>query len=233
MTSIRKFQFDISFDTDAPSVSRQKEIASAKLAKPAEPPPPPPPPPPPTFSEAELAQAQRKAYADGEKVGQKIGFERGRGEAEAKIQAILADAMTRLADGIELMVADREDMNAARTGQPLKIAMAVLDRLLPGLLKRHGPAELEEFITACLNEAIDEPRLTVRTHPEILDEVRTRIDEMAAARGFTGRVVMLADATLGQSDARIDWADGGAERNTERLLTDIQRVADDMLGEEK
>ena len=40
----------------------------------------------------------------------------------------------------------------------------------------------------------------------------------------------MADPALGPSDARIEWADGGAERNTRQLLADIEQAAERMLG---
>ena len=38
---------------------------------------------------------------------------------------------------------------------------------------------------------------------------------------IAGRIVLLADETLGLGDARVEWADGGAERDTGRLMRDI------------
>lgn len=225
MTTIRKFQFDISFDADDSPEGRKRK-------KEIEEPPPPPPPPPPTFSEEELARTRAKAYAEGRAAGDAEGYERGRSEAEGETQAAMADAMIRLADGIEQIMADRDELNADRTGQPARIAMAVIGKLFPATLRRHGARELEEFITACVNEAIDEPRLTIRVNDGLSGELRPVIEALAAQRGFGGRLVVLGEAALGPSDARIEWADGGAERNTKHLLADIERTAERMLGME-
>ena len=223
MATIQKFLFETDFDADTP--------ASRSRAKKNEPPPPPPPPPPPTFSEDELAQAKKAAHAQGHAAGKVEGYNDGYAKASSETQAVLADATVRLADGIEQMLADRDDLNAGRTGQPLKIALAILSKLLPVTLERHGREELETFIISCLMEAVDEPRLSVKVAETVLEEMRPRIEELAAQRGFGGRLIILGDPKLGPSDARIEWAEGGAERNTEALLTDLVAIADRMLAE--
>ena len=222
MATIQKFLFETDFDADNPEVLRR--------AKKNEPPPPPPPPPPPTFSEAELDQAKKAAFAQGMAAGKVEGHNTGYSKASSEIQATLADAFVRLADGIEQMVADRDDLNAGRTGQPLKIALAILSRLLPASIERHGREELEAFIVSCLMEAVDEPRLSVKVGASVLEQMRPRILELAEQRGFAGRLIILGEPKLGASDARIEWAEGGAERNTETLLADLVAVAEKMLG---
>ncbi len=222
MSGIQKFLFETDFDGDSPATQRR--------AKSKEPPPPPPPPPPPTFSGEELEQARKAAFAKGHHAGKVEGHNEGFAKASSEIQATLADATIRLADGIEQMMADRDDLNAGRTGQPLKIALAILSKLLPVTMEQHGQAELETFIISCLTEAVDEPRLSIKVGASVLQHMRPRIEELAKQRGFAGRLIILGDPKLGASDASIEWAEGGAERNTETLLADLVSVAEKMLG---
>ena len=222
MATIQKFLFDTDFDADDPAAQRR--------AKKNEPPPPPPPPPPPTFGEAELEQAKKAAFAKGMAAGKIEGHNEGYAKASSEMQATLTDATVRLADGIEQMMADRDDLNAGRTGQPLKIALAILSKLLPVTIGQHSRDELEAFIVSCLTEAVDEPRLSVKVGACVLEQMRPRIEELAGQRGFGGRLIILGDPKLGASDARIEWAEGGAERNTEALLADLVAVAEKMLG---
>ena len=219
--AVQKLLFDVSFDVDDQETARRQK-AKAEAA--------PAPPPPPTFSAEELERTRTKAFGEGRKAGQTAGYQQGRSEAEKQIQATTAEALVRLADGIEVLVADREGLNAARAGQPLAIALAVVNKLLPSLIRRHGAAELEDFITACVNEAIDEPRLAIRVNDGMVATLRPRIEEMAAQRGFAGRLVILGDPGIAPADARIEWAEGGAERNTNQLLAEITAVAERMLG---
>ena len=47
---------------------------------------------------------------------------------------------------------------------------------------------------------------------------------MANDAGFSGRVVVVAEARIGPADARIEWADGGVERNTEQVWQEIEAI---------
>ncbi len=222
MATIQKFLFETDFDAGNPAAQRRP------VSK--EPPPPPPPPPPPTFSTEELENAKKLAFNQGHAAGKAAGHTEGYNKASSELQATIADATVRLADGIERLMADRDDLNAGRAGQPLLIALAILAKLLPVTIERHGMAELETFITTCLMEAVDEPRLSIKIADMMLEHMRPRIEELARQRGFGGRLIILGDPRLGPSDARIEWAEGGAERNTDALLADLVAVADKMLG---
>jgi flagellar assembly protein FliH len=57
-----------------------------------------------------------------------------------------------------------------------------------------------------------------------VDALRERIADLARAAGFGGQVVLLGDPALQGSDARIEWAHGGAERNVLSLQSSIDEA---------
>lgn len=65
----------------------------------------------------------------------------------------------------------------------------------------------------------------VRVPDALFDEAKERIDASAAAAGYAGKVVVLADPALGPEDARVEWADGGAERDMTRFWAEIDEAA--------
>ena len=48
------------------------------------------------------------------------------------------------------------------------------------------------------------------------------IAPLAASTGFPGKLVILGDESLAGSDCRVEWADGGAERDTARTWQEIE-----------
>lgn len=229
MAAVQKFLFDTDFDDPVPP---GRGGAAGRRDKEIKPPEPPPPPPPPTFSEAELEAARRQARAEGEAAGREQGHAQGVAETEARIEAQLSDAYERLVERLELLMADRDAANEVRTTEPLRIGLAVIDRVLPEYIQRYGTAEIEAFMTQCLSEAIDEPRITFRVAEGVVGKIKPRLEQLAEERGFAGRLVVLGDASLGPADARVEWAEGGAERDTEQILQDIGAIASRLLGGE-
>ncbi len=52
---------------------------------------------------------------------------------------------------------------------------------------------------------------------------REKLDEIARAHGFEGRLVVLGEPGIGAGDCRIEWADGGVNRDA--------AAADAAIGE--
>jgi flagellar assembly protein FliH len=58
-----------------------------------------------------------------------------------------------------------------------------------------------------------------------------KIDTIATRRGFAGKVVLLAETSVAPGDCRIEWADGGVERDSARLWRDIDLAVARLLGD--
>jgi flagellar assembly protein FliH len=225
MTSTRRFLFDTEFDADV-ARRREERLASEALMPKPQPPPSepeePPPPPEPVFKSADLLQAHEDGYAD--------GFANGKAAAEAAATARLAATLERLADQLEYIVQSAVDTAARQREGVIEIGAAIARKLLPDLSRRQGTAEAEAMMSAVITELIDEPRMVIRVADEDLDALSERIDAVAQRRGFAGKVVLLAEPTVAAGDCRIEWADGGVERDSARLWNDIDQAVVRLLG---
>jgi flagellar assembly protein FliH len=73
--------------------------------------------------------------------------------------------------------------------------------------------ELEPAVAQVLHDYHDEARLVIRVAPMLCQQLQSRIDAIAAAQGFAGRAIVAAEPELRGCDTRIEWADGGVERD--------------------
>jgi flagellar assembly protein FliH len=64
----------------------------------------------------------------------------------------------------------------------------------------------------------------IRTADADLDALRESIEGSAARSGFEGKLVFLTDERIASGDLRIEWADGGAERDQAALWAEIDGV---------
>src|SRR5690606_15522717 len=94
-------------------------------------------------------------------------------------------------------------------------------RLAPALVARQPLAELSEMVADCLRQMPTEPRVVVRVADELVDSLQAQIDEIAAASGFAGKLVLLGEPGLAPGDRRAERADGGAA-----LLAQIDAAVD-------
>jgi flagellar assembly protein FliH len=225
MTSTRRFLFDTEFDADVARRREERLASEALMPKPTPPPSEPeepPPPPEPVFKSADLLQAHEDGYAD--------GFANGKAAAEAAAVARISATLERLADQLEYIVQSAADTAARQRENVIRIGAAISRKLLPELSRRQGTTEAEAMLGAVITELIDEPRMVIRVADEDLDTLSEKIDTIAARRGFAGKIVMLADSSVAPGDCRIEWADGGVERDSARLWNDIDQAVVRLLG---
>jgi flagellar assembly protein FliH len=81
-----------------------------------------------------------------------------------------------------------------------------------------------------LSELHDEPRLVVRVADALLDPLNESLQAARSSAGFEGKIVLLADDSVANGDIRIEWADGGAERDSTRLWREIDEIVARALG---
>ena len=70
------------------------------------------------------------------------------------------------------------------------------------------------------------PHIVVRIGADIYETAKDKLEEIARARGFEGRLVVMSDAAMAPGDCRIEWADGGVNRDQAATLSAI----DDVVG---
>ena len=238
MSSVRKFLFDESFDVDLHGHGHGYGYGHVEEE-------PEPEPPPPTFGEQELAAARAAGFQEGEAAGRAAGHAQGFAEGHAQgfaegvqagTTATLAEetaraaaALDHIAAGVADLIAERDAANAARRDLPVHIALTIVRKLMPEMARRGGLAEIEALVRSCLTDLIDEPRLVVRVADNAVELVRGRLDALLAASGFGTRLVVVPEPALGPGDCRIEWAEGGSERDTRQLLAEIEQCAARLL----
>ncbi|HYC13837.1 MAG TPA: hypothetical protein VEC75_06285, partial [Stellaceae bacterium] len=129
----------------------------------------------------------------------------------------LAETVDRLSAGVEALLAREEEIRREAERQAMELLRAALARAFPALAAENPLAEIEAMIAGSLVEVVDEPRIVLRVPNDLFDPLRQRIGAIAQRSGYGGKFVILADDTLGPADCRLEWADGGAERNLRRL----------------
>ncbi len=176
---------------------------------------------PPTFSEAEMAAAREKAHAEGQQAG--------RAEVIQGLEQACELSLKTIAGKLEKLLSQHTAITEEVTQGALAAAAAVCRKVVPIMSQRHAVQEIEGFIVECLGIAIEEPRVVVRVPDKLLEKMRERIDALASAHGFDGKVVLLGDDAMGPEDCAVLWADGGAEKNGARLWDEMNEAIDRRL----
>jgi flagellar assembly protein FliH len=170
------------------------------------------------FTRSEMEATRQAALAEGHAAGL--------AEAVQAADSLTADSLAKIAGSLASLFAAQEATVLDTERRALDAMQTIITKLIPGLAAKDPLAEVEAFTTKCLHEAIDEPRVVLRVAEEIYEPLRERLDTLANAAGYSGRIVLLADDAITGGDARVEWADGGAERNLADQCTELSTLLD-------
>jgi flagellar assembly protein FliH len=172
--------------------------------------------------------AHKAAVADAEA----RGYRNGVNAAEAKTAAELkTEAERRSAAAFERIAAALESLRDRLKGvedrfeaESVEVAVAVARKLAPQLIAREPLVELSALATECFCELLRAPHIVVRVNEALYAVAREKLDDIANARGFEGRLVVLGEPEIAIGDCRIEWADGGLKRDraaTEAAIAEV------------
>ncbi|MBI3419386.1 MAG: hypothetical protein HY053_04550 [Proteobacteria bacterium] len=194
--SRKPFMFDHSFDLAALKAEEEKKIA-------------------PSYSDADLTAAREQGYQQGLTEGRSITTNEV-SQKQANLLLHIERLLHRLAEDVWKVYAQQKQAAS-------DIALTIVRKLLPDYVKKHGMQEMTSAIEASVAEMINEPRLVLRVPDAHFEFISKETTAMAERLGYAGKIIVLADATLGEHDCRLEWADGGMERNLNLTWSEIER----------
>lgn len=157
------------------------------------------------------------------------GFAAGKVAALGEIEARTEQLMQNIAQGAAALLQARKDLENETQSEAVLLAHTLARKLAPGLMARVPLAEIEAIVSQVFDERSSEPRLVVRVSDQNLDAVQDRIDRTAVQNGFEGDIILLGEAQLGESDCRVEWADGGIERSLAHNTATIDAILERFL----
>ena len=217
MAKLQKFLFDTDFGMPriAPvdlGISAPIEVAEEE----------PPPPPPPTFSEEELMLARRQAYDQGRQAGLQ--------EAQATLEQMTGMALATAAHHLQALGAAQAQAAEQEAQQAAAVAVALVRKLHPEFVRRYGVQEIEQAVSDCLSHIDHVVKVTVKVAPALVEAVREKTGGLAQQASFEGKLLVAGDAALTPGDCRVEWGDGGAERDQTRAWAQIDQAVEAVLG---
>jgi flagellar assembly protein FliH len=194
-TPIRKFMFERSFEGD---VGQKAPVRERR---------------PVTLTPEQFDTLKKDSYDSGFAAGSK---------ASSQSQAQhLNTVVTRIAEHVGHLLQQTEDERQQKETLMREAVLAVARKILPDFNRRHGLQEIEAIVAGVIGEMASEPRLVMRVNEGQFDSIDASLKSVTEKQGYTGKIVLLADAAVSADDCRIEWADGGIERNLEALWKNI------------
>ena len=196
-TAPRKFMFETSFEGNA-AANRPPERKPVTLK--------------PDDYDALQKESFDQGFAEGTRVTQE-----GQGR-------IIAALLEKLGESIDHLATELHTQKNQRDSDLRQSVMAIAKKLLPSTLAENSLQEMQKLITDTIIEMAHEPRLVVRTSEHDFETLNTYVTEIANKRAYAGKLIVVSDEAIVAGDCRIEWADGGIERNVNDTWDKISDV---------
>lgn len=162
-----------------------------------------------TFSEEEVAEKVKEA--------EKKAYERGLKAAQESIEQSQKELLESINNKLIALIANTIKAEETAEQEAFVLARAVVDKLVPGLNEEHAAEIVNKFIADNFNSFKNESKLSFYIHPDIISYAQETIAKLANSYDFEGKIALHKDASLEKADCRIEWENGGVERNSAEL----------------
>ncbi len=165
---------------------------------------------------ARLKEAEAAAFTH--------GFDQGATEARAEAEKRSAAIIERIATAMNVLDKQLEAVEAKFETEAVEVAVAVAKKLAPELLAQEPFAEIAALAIDCFRNLVKCPHVVVRVNDALHETARDKLDEIIRRCSPDTRLVVLAEPEIAVGDCRIEWADGGIDRDSAAIAAAIDEA---------
>ena len=181
-----------------------------------------------TFSEDELQASKNLAY----EAGKEAGFIEGRQTAVAEIDAAAEALNQTISHLLESLNTKINTLFSSVENENPKHFMPIVTRLALGIAQKvtnntsneHIKSRIEQVTAEALGLLFNEPSLTLYVHENMTPALQEMLDTLKNQKGFHGSIALQPDASLEESDCRIEWKDGCITHSNTTLWDDVRKT---------
>lgn len=167
-----------------------------------------------TFTEAEVAEKIKAA--------EQAAYERGLKTARVGIENTISALLENINNRLMALLADSSRAEENAEQEIFALARAVVEKLVPSLTEENAADIVKKFIGENFNNFKNEAKLSFYIHPDIISYAQETIAKLANSYDFEGKIALHKDASIDKADCRIEWENGGVERNSAELGKKIE-----------
>ncbi len=155
-------------------------------------------------------------------------FEEGKAEGQAEALQSLEKSceviLENILGALTTIVSRHEEQIASMEKNTASLVLAVIQKLAPAIVADKPLSEIENLVQECLRNNPLEPRMVIRVDEKMLPLLRKKIDAIQTASDYNGQIVLISETMSNISDCRVEWIDGGAERDFDELMKSIEEA---------
>lgn len=161
---------------------------------------------------------QQKINDDALAQGKELGYEEAMQSLEKSCEFTLED----IKNSFSTILHNHDSQVLEMEKHTTSLVLSIIRKIAPAMVNSHPLNEIEKLVKECLRNNPMEPRMAIRVDDRMLPLLRQKIDTIQTDCDFHGQIVLISDEMKNISDCRVEWTNGGAERDYEVLLKTIE-----------
>ena len=141
------------------------------------------------------------------------GVEEGRELEEGRCAESLQAIGAQMQIILSRLAAESASLRASAT----ELALAAARKIAGEALNTYPVDTIEQLAAEAVQDLRDEPRLSVRCAPELVELLAERLEATARDLGFEGAIRVRGNAEMSGADVRLEWATGAIERSAAEI----------------
>ena len=167
--------------------------------------------------------------AEAEKAAHDRGYAAAQTDAKVESDRRITTALERVAAAIAASNSALKAIETRLECEAVEVAVAVGRKLAPALLAHEPFAEIAALASECFRQLVATPHIAVRGQDALSATTQEKLGDIVRTRGFEGRLVVLAESDIAPGDCRIEWADGGVNRDSAAADAEISKAVTGYL----
>lgn len=152
------------------------------------------------------------------------GKAQGKEEEQQSIEKNCEMILENVKNSMDVMMARHNEQIQAMEKNATTLVMTIVGKLAPAIVAETPLKEIEALVQDCMRNNPLEPRMVIRVDEQILPLLRRKIDTLQTISDYHGQIVLISEPMSNISDCRVEWIDGGAERDFDGLMTSIEET---------
>lgn len=168
----------------------------------------------PTYTQEEMDMAVLTA--------EEKGFAKGKELALNDIEQQKQSTILQIEEQLKHLIISQEENTNLLENSALEIALAAVEKILPSLEHDVAKKEIEAFLMDNFSKFRRENNLAFCFNPNMAAEIAPILSKLANKHDYEGKISVHKDINLGLSDCKVEWKNGGVERNITKLKDKIK-----------
>ena len=217
MQNIEKFMFDTIFDELEPILPEVAEEVQLTGSNDED------------QHTTELEETLIKTYNDNDMaVSRQEGFDEGKkqgiSETLTGIEKISFDTLNAVLDELSIIHAGQKQANQEISNSATALALTIVRKIFPTLNEKTALDEVKSILLMVLGRLIDEPKIIIKVNPSSSNDLSAKLDQEYSSENSIVNFSIIADENVSQGNCRIEWSNGTAERNLDKLKHEIDDI---------